>query len=79
MGNATVPKPSKKFACPLCPKMFTADNKLQKHLRSHTGERPFECRMCEKRFADGWYLKVHLKTKHDQVEEEGGAVNYSVR
>lgn len=78
IGNATVPKPSKKFACHMCAKMFTADNKLQKHLRSHTGEKPFECKLCEKRFADGWYLKVHMKTKHNKVEEEGEAINYSV-
>lgn len=78
VGNATVPKPSKRFACHICAKMFTADNKLQKHLRSHTGEKPFECKLCEKRFADGWYLKVHLKTKHHTIEEDGEAINYSV-
>ncbi|XP_018574205.1 zinc finger protein 585B-like [Anoplophora glabripennis] len=65
IGNVKVPERIKKFFCHLCPKSYFANNKLQKHIRSHNGERPFRCPHCEKSFVDKSYIKQHLKTAHD--------------
>ncbi|KAJ8930940.1 hypothetical protein NQ314_016204 [Rhamnusium bicolor] len=67
IGNIKIPERIKKFFCHLCPKSYFANNKLQKHIRSHSGERPFQCSNCEKSFVDKSYIKQHLKTAHNII------------
>lgn len=64
IGDAKIPIRIKKYFCHMCPKSYFANNKLQKHIRTHTGERPFSCEICGKRFIDKCYVKQHLKTAH---------------
>ncbi|XP_029008203.1 zinc finger protein 879-like isoform X2 [Betta splendens] len=52
-------KPPTLHSCFLCGKDFPYASKLQRHLRTHSGERPFPCSMCEKRFPEKGLLMVH--------------------
>ncbi|RVE75911.1 hypothetical protein OJAV_G00003480 [Oryzias javanicus] len=46
-------------SCLVCGKDFPYASKLQRHLRTHSGERPFPCSMCEKRFPEKGLLMIH--------------------
>lgn len=39
------------FPCPSCPLVFPQAYQLNRHMRSHTGERPFVCGVCHSAFA----------------------------
>ncbi|XP_047433357.1 zinc finger protein 850-like [Mugil cephalus] len=52
-------KPPTLHSCSVCGKDFPYASKLQRHLRTHSGERPFPCSMCEKRFPEKGLLMIH--------------------
>ncbi len=47
--------------CPICSKGFRSVSKLARHMRTHTGEKPFKCDVCEKSFSDSSALTLHHK------------------
>ncbi|XP_017329700.1 zinc finger protein 711 isoform X4 [Ictalurus punctatus] len=57
---------SKNFAhvCAECAKGFRHPSELKKHMRTHTGEKPYGCQRCDFRCADPSNLKTHVKSKH---------------
>lgn len=56
--------PVKLHKCPFCP--YTAKQKgiMKRHIRCHTGERPFPCPMCGKRFTRQEHLRSHALSVH---------------
>lgn len=54
-----------KFQCSECWKYFKQKSALNKHMRTHTGEKPYKCNSCPKSYADASNFKKHklLHTK----------------
>ncbi|CAL8327599.1 unnamed protein product [Lota lota] len=56
-------------ACRFCGKVLSSDSSLQIHLRSHTGERPYQCPVCFSRFTTRGNLKAHFLRHREQNPE----------
>ena len=52
---------SKEKSCNICDKKFVKPSQLVRHMRVHTGERPFACLMCRKSFNQKNALQVRDK------------------
>ncbi|XP_066443647.1 zinc finger protein 341 isoform X1 [Eleutherodactylus coqui] len=53
---------SPKLKCTFCDKAFGKNFDLQQHIRSHTGEKPFQCVVCGRAFAQKSNVKKHMQT-----------------
>ncbi|XP_050067396.1 zinc finger protein 431-like [Anopheles maculipalpis] len=53
---------SSKIDCERCGRQFLRSDDLTRHMRTHTGERPYECQLCSKTYKQGNELKEHLLT-----------------
>ncbi|NXO81892.1 ZBT8A protein, partial [Sitta europaea] len=56
--------PRLRFKCPLCTHTVKRRADLKRHLRCHTGERPYPCEACGKRFTRLEHLRNHFQTIH---------------
>ncbi|XP_048464319.1 transcriptional repressor CTCF-like [Rhincodon typus] len=52
----------KTFQCKLCSYTFTQRSNLDRHMRSHSDERPHKCHLCEKAFRTITLLQNHINT-----------------
>ncbi|KAJ5989393.1 hypothetical protein N7481_004603 [Penicillium waksmanii] len=77
-GNAPPSKKKKgqRFFCtdfPPCNLSFTRSEHLARHIRKHTGERPFQCH-CSRRFSRLDNLRQHAQTVHVNEEIPGDSL-----
>ncbi|XP_031639344.1 zinc finger protein 37-like [Contarinia nasturtii] len=54
------------FTCDECDYSSDVRTNLQRHMRNHTGERPFKCKHCAKDFLQKVNLKSHMKANHHE-------------
>uniref|UniRef100_A0A8C0FDG4 Uncharacterized protein n=1 Tax=Bubo bubo TaxID=30461 RepID=A0A8C0FDG4_BUBBB len=50
-------------SCPYCDKVISSKS-LVFHMRTHTGEKPYECGICHSKFAQPSQLKIHTRSAY---------------
>jgi hypothetical protein len=64
-----------RFPCPYCLQTFTQRVTRDRHLYSHTGEKPFPCNICGSSFTRKDALKKHqLKANHQIIGDDASSV-----
>uniref|UniRef100_UPI00358DE9D7 zinc finger Y-chromosomal protein 1-like n=1 Tax=Myxine glutinosa TaxID=7769 RepID=UPI00358DE9D7 len=61
---STVHSQSLPHLCQHCGKGFRHPSELRKHVRSHSGERPYACDLCTYRSAQAYNLQMHIRARH---------------
>lgn len=63
------------LGCPICDKSFKTRQYLLRHIRIHTGEKPFPCPTCKTPFAKRSKLNIH-RAQCSGINETGRHRNY---
>ncbi|CAG0887792.1 unnamed protein product [Cyprideis torosa] len=50
--------------CIFCGKQIRDASNFKKHLRTHTGEKPYPCTVCGRAFSRSENLKMHMRNRH---------------
>nr|XP_020479958.1 early growth response protein 1-like [Monopterus albus] len=58
------PPHERPYVCPAesCDRRFSRSDELTRHVRVHTGQKPFQCRICMRSFSRSDHLTTHIRT-----------------
>uniref|UniRef100_A0A668VD26 C2H2-type domain-containing protein n=1 Tax=Oreochromis aureus TaxID=47969 RepID=A0A668VD26_OREAU len=58
------PPHERPYACPAegCDRRFSRSDEVTRHVRVHTGQKPFQCRICMRSFSRSDHLTTHIRT-----------------
>ncbi|GMT08029.1 hypothetical protein PENTCL1PPCAC_30203, partial [Pristionchus entomophagus] len=68
-----------KFWCNHCQKDFRRSDMLSRHIRRHTGEKPFQCDCCHRYFSRRDHLHTHRRTHADVKPYTCSLCSYAAR
>lgn len=64
-GSPASPTKTKGPCCPVCvTRRFRDANKLARHMRTHTKEKPFRCPLCPITFSQSYHMTRHMRNQH---------------
>ena len=55
------------FSLQDCGWRFARSDELSRHMRKHTGDKPFQCKLCERAFSRSDHLSLHMKRHMEMI------------
>ncbi|KAJ7068514.1 hypothetical protein C8F01DRAFT_612708 [Mycena amicta] len=57
-----IQRKTERYPCPLCDKTLSRKGDLGRHIRTHTGDKPYICEVCDKGFRQDSARKTHMNS-----------------